>query len=435
MRQGSPLSTLLFCTFIQTALETLRDEFPEIKIYAYIDDINMASTDSELLRKAFFRLWDLLAGKNVKLANYKCVWFEGKNGIERPEELRLAQVRTEKEAIKTLGVYIGEDSKVSDLLLQKLSKHKTIFARLKQMGANNVSSLILSKCVNIRHRFHIRAHTPESTSKLAWDFDGEVGKVISYWFGKLSKKQMAWARLPLKMGGFGLTSTYALREAAYASSRHAAFERRTVYSAQAAGGGSTSEDHSVPDEEAAIAAKINADVKEDLCKDPIIARIMASTTKKGSYQWLHATERYLPTAQYTLSVMPRLGLSHPKIPSSILCPGCKTVLNSTTALTHIPGCVRCSGVNSTVKHNSLARYIYELCNKAGIPCAREVMIDRLLTTKNKVVHYYYYYVHENRESFLLLYAHHVHQSFPRKTKQNIPDYATAQLCIDLARTW
>ena len=40
VRQGSPMSTLLFCSFLQPILETLIQEFPMLKIHAYIDDIN-----------------------------------------------------------------------------------------------------------------------------------------------------------------------------------------------------------------------------------------------------------------------------------------------------------------------------------------------------------------------------------------------------------
>ena len=53
VRQGSPLSTLLFCTMMQPILATLALEFPSIKIFAYIDDITFASDDPALLTKAF----------------------------------------------------------------------------------------------------------------------------------------------------------------------------------------------------------------------------------------------------------------------------------------------------------------------------------------------------------------------------------------------
>ena len=92
----------------------------------------------------------------------------------------------------------------------------------------------------------------------------------------------------------------------------------------------------VPDEEGAVDLKLHKQVKEELCKDPKIGRIISATSRKGSYQWIHATERYISPMQFTLSVMPRLGIRHPKLPDSLLCPGCRTLLDAASAMTHIP---------------------------------------------------------------------------------------------------
>ena len=87
VRQGSPLSTLIFCAFLQSVLATISLEFPDIKICAYIDDINLVSNDAGMLSKAFFRIWDLLDERNVQLSNDKCIWFQGTRGTEIPEEI------------------------------------------------------------------------------------------------------------------------------------------------------------------------------------------------------------------------------------------------------------------------------------------------------------------------------------------------------------
>ena len=302
------------------------------------------------------------------MANHKCVWFGGTKGTEIPEVLRMAQVNVEKDAIKVLGAYVGEDEKVDPLLLEKLQKHKTIFRRLSQMGASNVSTILLSKCVNIRHRFHIRTHTPNASEAMAKEFDGEVDKVLKTWFGPMTQDQLDWARLPLRMGGLGLPSTDALRAAAYQASRSVAFEQPKFLSAQV----TPSESDTAPVAEmTAVEVKMHKEVKERLRKNKKFARIMDATTKKGSYTWIQANERLVPSRKFTLAVMPRLGMGHPRLPESLTCPGCRVLLNSATALTHIPGCVRCAGMNTTVKHNALVRYIHNMCLRAGIPCELE----------------------------------------------------------------
>ena len=108
VRQGSPLSTIFFCAFLQPILETLASEFPTLRIYAYIDDISIASTEPELIAKAYFRLRELLLEKRVDMAPQKCVWFEGTQKIPLPNPLQGAGVTTEAQAIKVLGAFVGE---------------------------------------------------------------------------------------------------------------------------------------------------------------------------------------------------------------------------------------------------------------------------------------------------------------------------------------
>ena len=138
VRQGSSLSTLYFCTFFQPLLETMAHEFPELYIYAYIDDVNFASKDLALISTAFQRFKVLLQEKRIELSCQKCVWFTGKNDIAMPDTLECQGTSTEAEAAKFLGAFVGENQSVSSKLVQQLEKHDTIFRRLEAMGANNI---------------------------------------------------------------------------------------------------------------------------------------------------------------------------------------------------------------------------------------------------------------------------------------------------------
>ena len=138
-------------------------------------------------------------------------------------------VQSETEACKVLGAYIGREERVSERLLHKLEKHGTIFRRLKNMGANNISLHLLSRCVNVRHGYHTRVHGPDATEQLTEKFDEAVNDVLQSWFGKLSANQIAWVCLPVKLGGaranffffffLGLTPTVPILEAAYRNSK------------------------------------------------------------------------------------------------------------------------------------------------------------------------------------------------------------------------
>ena len=171
VRQGSALASLYFCVFCQPILETLAMEFPGVEINAYIDDITLVSRDPNELETVFFRLRDLLKQKRVSLAETKCVWFQGMSGNSIPWSLQQQGLKTESDAIKILGAHIGENESISERLLRQVNKHDDGFRRLKKMGINNISLLLLSKCVNIRLQYLMRVHeadtTDTATSELA----------------------------------------------------------------------------------------------------------------------------------------------------------------------------------------------------------------------------------------------------------------------------
>ena len=301
VRQGSPLSTLYFCAYLQPILETLAAEHPEIEIHAYIDDINLTSHTPSEIAKAFERLKALLAESSIELSAQKCVWFGGLQGTEMPTSLKEVGVRNEEDATKILGAFIGKEETISEKLLQRVDKHKDIFRRLKSMGMSNASLIILSKCVNVRQQFHMRVHSPAATEKCAQLFDNQVEEVLETWLGKLQKQQMDIARLPIKKGGLGLTSCYHTREAAYNASRHAALKQRKSFSARATSTEARCTDsvNSVqkntsppPTDELATAAKLHEHAWNKLFNDPEIAPILRATTTKGSYDWLMSHTRY-----------------------------------------------------------------------------------------------------------------------------------------------
>ena len=128
---------------------------------------------------------------------------------------------------------------------------------------------------------------------------------------------------------------------------------------------------SIPEDEFTADTRINDITRKRLLENKQMGPIIKACSQKGSSSWLMETERIINKQQYTLAVMPRLGIAHPHLPEELTCPGCKTLLNAKTALTHIPGCVKCKGQNATTKHNALVRFLYDLCLRAGIPCERE----------------------------------------------------------------
>ena len=118
-------------------------------------------------------------------------------------------------------------------------------------------------------------------------------------------------------------------------------------------------------------AVANQRAHKELLKDKDLSPLVQVCSEKGNNDWLQAKSRYIPSPQFTLMIMARLGLAHSEMPNTILCPGCKMILEAKNALPHFLGCVKCFGSNATTRHNALVRHIYDLCLKAGLPCERE----------------------------------------------------------------
>ena len=305
-----------------------------------------------------------------------------------PQELSSAEVKKADCTIKVLGAFIGEESKVSEELVKSLQKHYEIFRRLKQMGINNTSAQLLSKCVNVRQNYQLRVHHPIVSENLAKLFDHEVEEALNSWFGTLSQDQITQLRLPVKKGGLGLTACLPIRCAAFESSWYSVFERPINLSAQVEHQGdqthailqsdtdtsvpTATTDTSVPIDEDTAAAALHTKAWDLLSssKSDSVA-ILQAVSYRGNAEWVMSNAKFVPSRLFSLALMPRLGIAHPLLPKQLLCPGCRILLDSKAMLAHIPGCSKCPGLNATAKHNSLVNFLYELCLKAGIPCEKE----------------------------------------------------------------
>ena len=273
-----------------------------------------------------------------------------------PSSLNNHGITAEADVIKILGAFLGETARVSEKLVQKLEKHRTAFRRLKQMGASNVSLLLLSKSINVRHRYHIRVQNPDESLKLTQKFDHEVASVVRTWFGNLSDKKIKWTRLPLKKGGLGLTAYEHIREASYTASRQTALERPKHLSALAgnlacASRAEETSSQTLPNEESVSEALYHEETRSELMKDKQKAAIIRATSQKGNYTWLTSSTRLVSPRHFTLAIMPRFDIVHPRLPDQLNCPGCQMLLSSKNAITHVSGCVQCTGNNSTMKHH------------------------------------------------------------------------------------
>ena len=168
---------------------------------------------------------------------------------------------------------------------------------------NNISLLLLCKCVNVRLQYLMRVHEADNTDIATTKFDQKVEKVVESWVGPLTVDQKKIISLPLRKGGFGLTACNPNRANAYAASRFSVLERLSSSSART-GTDMTATHNCIPkktnlkiapvDNETSSAIQ-HEKVWKELQLDPEIKPILQATSFKGNNDWLTSHVRYIPS--------------------------------------------------------------------------------------------------------------------------------------------
>ena len=87
-RQGSSLGGFYFCLVMQPILRAMQDRFPDIRIYAYIDDVTLTGSSTDLVAA-----FDFMRRECIKVDlifnEKKCEWFGGIEGVPIPTDLLL----------------------------------------------------------------------------------------------------------------------------------------------------------------------------------------------------------------------------------------------------------------------------------------------------------------------------------------------------------
>jgi hypothetical protein len=230
VRQGSTLSSILFCLVLDQVLNNIAAEFPSVEIFAYMDDVTFTSPDVGALNLAAARYRGLLSQVGLELNDSKCFM------LHAPQELPThLQAFERKKAGKFLGAYIGEEEECLKLLKDKLSKIEESVQLAKQLP-RHASYTILRECIVQRPTFLARTHHPTIFANFAKQFDAMIAAAfvdISA-CAPLCESDCCFLRLPLKDGGAGFSALEGSHTFLYAASLAEAscFAQREEYHAK-----------------------------------------------------------------------------------------------------------------------------------------------------------------------------------------------------------
>ena len=344
-RQGDVLGALFFAVAIQEALNRARETFPEVDVYAYLDDITLQADCPDAMANCIKSIEAYLRSIGMRLNGSKCEW------LSSPEiECPFPAFQTKTDFIKILGSYVGLPQACTDALYNSCAtKHKTFFDRLQMLNGTGRMAL-LGKCGVPKMGYAIRVHDPAISKPAAEDFDKRVVQTWSE-FSEVAPDDITrrTAKLDLSRGGCGFTSMCDISQAAYAASYSVAMD-------------GSSEDQTT------ATCHIHEENYQELCKDPRVKLRLEDCKQRGNHAWFtgHGAVGKIARTASQAAMRIRLGAPHRDLPDEPVCSGCQKVLTRDTFNQHSRGCARVTGMNCAAAHAMVKKGWHQIFATRGI---------------------------------------------------------------------
>ena len=339
-RQGDVLGLLSFCLALHPILSHIQLQHPNIKVRAYVDDINFIGKGPDVyaaVREAI----PLLAAIGLIVNSKSEVYTHD----EVPEDLKPI-LTLRPRAIKILGCQIGnDDSFIKEWLMAKTVKHQLLFHRLHLMPLLP-ATILLRDCAVPRMNFLMRTHSPEISAESVAQFDSYVDTLvhkITSSDAPFSEEATCLLALPRRDGGVGIPRLTLIRDSAFHGCRD-------------------SLSHCVPEnpeagrsDQQSRTALVNDRLKRqvDSIGETECVHRKACALKHSSLP-LSAPHLKVTDREFSAALRWRVGLPVPGTESWHFCPGCNHRFTRNRELQeHLPSCPLISGQNATTTHHGV----------------------------------------------------------------------------------
>ena len=212
-RQGCAFGSFLYCLALQPLLLQLQEEFPDILVVSYCDDVNLVGNASRVIA-AYKRLGQLL---NVKLQSEirpdKTVVWSPSLSVQELQVLHGLPSDVTKvtaDGVRVLGVPIGTTEykvKFAEARVAALAKDLSVIA---QMPSLQCQFVLVNKSIqhSITHLLRGIDGGSAEFSDVATQYDGLMLDCVRRWcpFNELTDHSRLLSFLPLRHGGLGLRS-------------------------------------------------------------------------------------------------------------------------------------------------------------------------------------------------------------------------------------
>ena len=231
VRQGGVSSSILFAIGLQEIIKQVKAAFPNVKITAIMDDVNLQGKVKEVFPA--FDLFVRLAsewGLQLNKAKSAVMHSGDEASAELKSECHKRQLPEPRKFIKTLGTIIGNDDEaVKEFVQRQVQEAIDVMDKLhhKAISKQNAMRMLL-QCIHPRLSYLARVVRPELVDREFRQFDtaaqATLARILGIRQDELTDKQRLQIQLPIKQGGFGLRAYQQTAPIQYLSSTLSAHE-------------------------------------------------------------------------------------------------------------------------------------------------------------------------------------------------------------------
>ena len=232
VRQGDPLSSLLFCLYQREAYEAVAAAAPSVTLYAYMDNLYIVGPPPEVTA-AFsslkLQLQSLRLECNKGKSFYMYFHDEDNHPLSQAVEQYLEHegIEIKREYAEVLGAVIGANEQAIIDGLMSISPPESMDHFFRRLRNPNLSAqaamMILSRCGVPKLNYRLRCTPPPCMAAHATAMDETVLTTTAALLDLIKQQGqqpevVAQLQAPLRCGGYGLTSAAQASPIAYYSS-------------------------------------------------------------------------------------------------------------------------------------------------------------------------------------------------------------------------
>ncbi len=221
-QQGDAAGPFLFCLAFHPALEQLQREFPRAFIGGFMDDVTVGidSSDTAACVAAAERIF---GAYGLELRREKSfAWSPAWETAQDIPASAAAALRCSCWGVKVVGAPLGTAPFVSEFLTNVVRDHDTLLDAIVRFSVSHVqaASLLLRYCAAPRFTYWCRLLPPAVVGDAAGAHDAAIVTTAERIFssGQLPPNVARQMHLPIRLGGFGLTSCVLVSPAAFLGS-------------------------------------------------------------------------------------------------------------------------------------------------------------------------------------------------------------------------